>query len=63
MEKYVRDWSALTPFEQEQAVYNYADILINEGGGAYSEEIARLLAPFCRGWWVDTRYGYVTCNI
>lgn len=62
MEEYIRDWNALTPWQQEQAILNYCDICCNDGM-PISEEQAREQAPHCCGWWVDTRFDFVTCHV
>lgn len=63
MEDYITDWNRLTDTQKELAIENYAAIREAEEQKPCSFERAKKLAPCCRGWWVDIRYGYVTCNI
>ena len=63
MDDYITDWNKLTSFQKELAINNYAAIRENEENKPCSIERAARLAPFCRGYWIDTRYGFVTCNI
>ena len=62
VEEYVTSWDALTPWQQEQAIENYAAIREAEEETPCSLNRAAHDAPACRGWWID-RYGIVTCNI
>ena len=63
MEDYITDWNKLTDFQKEMAIANYAAIRECEEDTPCSRERAETFAPHCRGWWVDIRFGYVTCNI
>ena len=63
MEDYITDWNRLNDTQKELAIEKYAAIRESEEEKPYSIEQAKKLAPCCRGWWVDIRYGFVTCNI
>lgn len=62
VEEYVTRWDDLTPWQQEQAVGNYAAIREAEEETPCDPNRAAKNAPLCRGWWID-RFGIVTCNI
>ena len=63
MEDYITDWDKLTETQKQLAIENYATIREVEEQRPCSMERARKMAPHCLGWWVDIRYGFVTCNI
>lgn len=63
MEDYITDWDKLTEMQKQLAIANYAAIREEEEQKPCNMGRAREMAPLCRGWWVDIRYGYVTCNI
>ena len=62
MEDYLR-WDELTDFQKEMAIINYAAIRESEEQKPCSYARASKEVPYCTGFWVDIRYGYVTCNI
>lgn len=62
METY-KKWKELSETEKEMAIENYMAIREIEEQKICSKKRAEDETPFCKGFWVDFKYGFVTCNI
>ena len=58
-----KTWEELSDDEKMMEIENYRWIREIEEDKECSFSRAKNEAPYCKGYWVNVKYGYVTCNI
>lgn len=58
-----KTWNELSDSEKNCAIENYMWIREIEEQEECSLTRAKDEAPYCKGYWVNVKYGCVTCNI